>query len=179
MRLQAFRKRGRRGIAPLKLSYALIYNWEKHPTAVEQPAHSCDASISDGDQVQPSGTILIIEPGNQERQYWMKRLKTSFPGCDVLEAEAGGEGIAAYQSQRIDCIVVELLLPDMSIFEVIGEFLSLVRYPGIAVIVLSPQPSLPMRPLVLSDGAQVLLTTSRMSGDELEKAIKNALAALH
>jgi hypothetical protein len=70
-------------------------------------------------------------------------------------------------------------LPDMSIFEVIGEFLSLVSYPGIAVIVLSPQPSLPMRPLVLSDGAQVLLTTSRMSGDELEKAIKNALAALH
>ena len=129
--------------------------------------------------MQSSGTILIIEPGNQERQYWMKRLKTSFPGCDVLEAEAGGEGIAAYQSQRIDCIVVELLLPDMSIFEVIGEFLSLVRYPGIAVIVLSPQPSLPMRPLVLSDGAQVLLTTSRMSGDELEKAIENALAALH
>ena len=43
--------------------------------------------------MQPSGTILIIEPGNQERQYWMKRLKTSFPGCDVLEAEAGGEGI--------------------------------------------------------------------------------------
>ena len=128
--------------------------------------------------MQPSGTILIIEPGNQERQYWMKRLKTSFPGCDVLEAEAGGEGIAASQSQRIDCIVVELLLPDMSIFEVIGEFLSLVRYPGIAVIVLSPQPSLPMRPLVLSDGAQVLLATSRMSGDELEKAIENALAAL-
>jgi hypothetical protein len=79
---------------PLKLSYALIYNWEKYPTVVEQPAHSCDASSSTETKCNPLELILIIEPGNQERQYWMKRLKTSFPGCDVLEAEAGGEGIA-------------------------------------------------------------------------------------
>jgi DNA-binding NarL/FixJ family response regulator len=108
----------------------------------------------------------------------VKRLRTSFPGCDVLEAEAGAAGVAAYQSQQIDCVVAELLLPDMSIFDVIAEFLSLARYPGIAVIVLSPQPSPPMRQLVLSGGAQVLLSTSQISGDELEKTIEKALAAL-
>ena len=128
--------------------------------------------------MQPSGTILIIDPVNQERQYWVERLKTSFPGCEVIEAEAGATGLAAYKSQHIDCVVAELLLPDMSIFEVIAEFLSLARYPGIAVIVLSPQPSPPMRQLVLSGGAKVFLGTSRISGDELEKAIENALDAL-
>src|SRR5215207_2850472 len=123
-----------------------------------------------------SATILVVAPQHQERQECVNWLKISFRDCVVLDAETGAAGLAAYRSQRVDCIVVGGLLPDMALHHLIVELASLARHPGIAIIVLSPQPGPPMAPLVLSDGSRVFIGESRTSHDDLEKTINKALA---
>ena len=123
-------------------------------------------------------TFLVIDPKEQERQYWITRLKTSFPDCLLIEAPTGAAGLATCRSKRIDCVVVEMLLPDMSVFQLLLELVPLVRHPDVAIIVVSRQTSLPMAQLALSNGAQAFLVKSHMSGDDLERAIRKALAAV-
>jgi DNA-binding NarL/FixJ family response regulator len=123
-------------------------------------------------------TILLIDPQDLDRRYFGHRLRTSFPDSTVLESKSGGEGLVVCRSQRIDCVVAEMQLPDMSVFELLVELVPLARHPNIPVIVLSQQNSLPMAQVVLSNGAQGFLVKSRMSGDDLEKAVRKAMAAV-
>jgi len=123
-------------------------------------------------------TILLIDPQDLDRRYLAHRLRTSFPDDAVLESKSGADGLALCRSQRIDCVVVEMQLPDMSVFELLVELVPVARHPNIPVIVLSQQNSLPMAQVVLSNGAQGFLVKSRISGDALEKAVRKAMAAV-
>jgi len=115
-------------------------------------------------------TILLIDPQDLDRRSLAHRLSTSFPDGVVLESKTGAEGLAICRSQGIDCVVVDMQLPDMSVFELLVDLVPLSRHPKMPVIVLSQHHSLPMAQLVLSNGAQGFLVKSRMSGDALEKS---------
>jgi len=121
-------------------------------------------------------TILVIEPRQQERLDCVSRLKTSFPDSVILEAQSGLTGLVRYRSQRIDCIVLQLQLPDLP--QVIADLVSDARRPGISVIVPSPQPGLFISQLLLSDGSQAFFARVNFAGDDFERAINKALDSL-
>jgi CheY-like chemotaxis protein len=85
----------------------------------------------------PATTVLLIDGHKQDREYWAQRLNISSPDYVVLEADTGASGLAICKSQRVDCVVVELDLPDMSGFKVLLDLVPRFRYPEIAVIILS------------------------------------------
>jgi DNA-binding NarL/FixJ family response regulator len=130
------------------------------------------------DILYPSTTVLFIDANKEDRQSWVQRLHISSPEYVVLEADNGAAGLAICQSQRIDCVVSELSLPDMSGFEILIKLIPLAHRPGIAVIVLTGltlgSPSLAA--LSRINGAQAYMIKSRTSGDELDLAIHKALA---
>ena len=68
-----------------------------------------------------STTVLLIDAFKEDRQYWAGRLHISSPDCVVLEADNGAAGLAVCKSQRVDCVVLELNLPDMPGFELLGK----------------------------------------------------------
>ena len=68
----------------------------------------------------------------------------SSPDYVVLEAETGKAGLSLCRSQRVDCVLVELTLPDMSGFEVLIHLVPRARQPEIAVIVLTRVALYPM-----------------------------------
>ena len=126
--------------------------------------------------VQSVITVLLIDAGKEDREYWAQRLLISSPEYVVLEAETGAAGQVICRSQRVDCVVLELTLPDMSGFQALKQLVPRAYEPAPAVIFLSRTTLQPMAELALRNGAQAYLIKSHISGDDLDRAIRNALS---
>ena len=129
--------------------------------------------------VQSAITVLLIDAHKDDRQYWAQRLLISSPDYVVLEAETGAAALAICRSQRVDCVVLELTLPDMSGFQALTQLVPRAYYPAPAVIFLSRTTLQPMAELAMKNGAQAYLIKSHICGDDLDRAIRNALAPVH
>ena len=121
-------------------------------------------------------TVLLIDSFKEDRQYWAERLHISSPNFVVLEADTGAAGLAICRSQRIDCVILELNLPDMPGFETLVKLVPRALQPEIAVIMLSRIRLLPLAELAKKNGAQAFLVKSYASGDQLSMAIHKAIA---
>jgi len=128
--------------------------------------------------MQTSSTILIIDNHDDDRQYWAQRLRSSLPDYVVLEASTGKAGLVICRSQRVECVISELTLPDISGFEVLLQLVPKPRHPEIAFIFLTRLTLSPMRHLALNNGAQAYLVKSQSSCDELDRTIHKALASV-
>src|SRR4030095_15605501 len=126
--------------------------------------------------IQSAITVLLIDAHKEDREYWAQRLLISSPDYVVLEAETGAAGLAICRSQRVDCVVLELTLRDMSGFQALTRLLPRAYYPEPAVIFLSRTTLQPMAELAMKNGAQAYLIKSHISGDDLDRAIRKALA---
>ena len=82
-------------------------------------------------------TVLLIDPNKDDRQHWTERLKSSSPHYKVVEAEDAETGLALCQSERVDCVVMELHLPDMSGFQVLMRLNPIIRGLQTPVVALS------------------------------------------
>jgi len=122
-------------------------------------------------------TVVLIDPNNEERQYYSERLKIPSKGYYILEANNAERGLAICSTERIDCVVTELHLPDMSGFQVLIRLNPIVHRPlHTPVIALSHF----MLPSIIEAakklGAQSYLIKSQASGDDLDRAIQKAIA---
>jgi len=124
----------------------------------------------------PSTTVLLIDHHDDDRQYWVRRLRICSADYVVLEASTGKAGLAICRSQQVECVISELTLPDMSGFEVLVKLVPRARHPEIGFIFLTRLTLSPMKDLALNNGAQAYLVKSHSSGDELNITIQKALA---
>lgn len=121
-------------------------------------------------------TVLLIDPNNDDRQHWTERLKSSSLHYKVFEAKDAETGLALCQSERVDCVVIELHLPDMSGFQVLMRLSPIIRGLQTPVVALSHfiLPSIAEASKKL--GAQSYLIKSQASGDDLDQAIQKSIA---
>ena len=129
--------------------------------------------------IRPSSstpTILPIDPNKTDREYWAHRLAKASPEYVVLEADTGEAGLAICRWQRVDCVLVELTLGDMSGFKVLVHLIPRVRHPKIAVIMLTRVALSTMREVALKNGAHAYLVKRQTSGDVLNHVIHEAIA---
>jgi CheY-like chemotaxis protein len=122
--------------------------------------------------------VLLVDPNKEDREYWVDRLTISSPAFSVLEADNGAVALAICQSQRIDCVVVELTLPDMSGFQLLTRLIPRAFHPQLPVILLSRLNLPPMRRLAINNGAQTYLHKSAVAGHVLGWEIQKAIAAV-
>ena len=127
---------------------------------------------------RPTSTVLFVDGNKVNRQHWRQRLYISSPDYLILEADSGAAGLHICQSQRVDCVVTEHNLPDMSGFELLVKLVPRPTRPSIAVIMLSHVTLSSMATLALHSGAQGFLIKSRISGDDLDRAIQKAIAVV-
>ena len=126
--------------------------------------------------VHSETTVLLIDAHKEDREYWAQRLRISSPEYVVLEVGTAAAGLVICRSHRVDCVVLELTLPDMSGFQVLKQLVPRAYDPAPAVIFLSRTTLQPMAELALRNGAQAYLIKSHISGDDLDRAIRKALA---
>lgn len=124
-------------------------------------------------------TVLLIDPNREDRQYWRERLKISSTDYAVLEAENAEIGLKLCKSARIDCVVTELHLPDMSGFQVLIRLNPIVhKCLHTPVIALSHFVLPSIIEAAKKLGAQSYLIKSQASGEDLDSAIQRAIAKL-
>ena len=122
--------------------------------------------------------VLLIDPNKEDREYWTEHLTISSPAFSVLEADTGAAGLAICQSQQIDCVVLELTLPDMSGFQVLSRLVPRAFHPELPVILFSSRKLPVIRRIAMTNGAQAYLLKDTLSGHELGMAIERAIAGL-
>ena len=83
-------------------------------------------------------SVLFIDGNDADRASFVEGLKNCPSDYQILEATDGKSGLDLYRcSERIDCVVLELDLPDRSGFEVLLDLVPLARRPNVAVIILT------------------------------------------
>lgn len=121
-------------------------------------------------------TVLLVDPNKDDRQYWAHRLALASSKYVVLEADNGAAGLAICRWQRVDCVLVELSLTDMSGFQLLVQLVPRARHPDIAVIMLTRVALSTMRELALKNGAQAYLVKRQTSADILNHVIRDAIS---
>jgi hypothetical protein len=57
-------------------------------------------------------SALFIDGKDTDRAFYAEELRSTSPDYHIVEATDGQSGFDLYLSQRIDCVVTELALPD-------------------------------------------------------------------
>ena len=123
-------------------------------------------------------SILIIDGHHKDRQHYADHLKTCSPDYIVYEAPSAKVGLEFFRSHSIDCVVLELSLPDASGFEVLVKLIPLARKPEVAVVVLTRLNYMSLLQVAREKGAQSILLKSFTSGDSLDTAILRAISTV-
>jgi DNA-binding NarL/FixJ family response regulator len=121
-------------------------------------------------------TILLIDDDPHYREYYAQRLHASISNYDVVETATGRSGLDICARQPIDCVVLEIDLPDISGFEVLAKLVPRAYHPEIAVIVLTRLPNPFLLDLAIKNGAQAALHKTLGSGDLLAPSILKAIS---
>jgi DNA-binding NarL/FixJ family response regulator len=120
--------------------------------------------------------LLIIDVNKADRSFYADGLKRCAPDYLILEAPDGQTGRQVYGCVRVDCVVLELALPDQSGFKVLLDLVPLASRPNVAVIVLTLIEHPGLHELVKQCGAHACLEKVHTSPEDLNKAIQHALA---
>ena len=116
--------------------------------------------------------ILIIDDSEFSRQRTVEILKGN--GFDVLEAAGGREGLQKAQGNKPDCIILDLLMPEMNGYQVLNE----IKEKGITIpiVVLSADIQDTTQQECFKLGA-VDFVTKPPKEEELLKAVQEALGS--
>ena len=127
----------------------------------------------------PTTSVLFIDGNAFDRAYFAEGLKSCSSDYLILEAPDGESGLELYRrSQRIDCVVLELDLPDRSGFEVLVNLVPVASRPNVALIVLTRLTQRGAWELAKQNGAMACFVKRHMGSDALHRAIQNAVAVV-
>jgi CheY-like chemotaxis protein len=71
--------------------------------------------VSSPETLKPP-TVLLIDDNCDDRRYWAASLKSPPFHFLVLEAACGESGFKLFQSQQVDCVVLDLEMPESGLF---------------------------------------------------------------
>ena len=124
----------------------------------------------------PPISVLLIDSSKKQRTFWADQLRRCSPDYEILEASDAHSGLDLYRSRPVDCVVLELSLPDQGGFKALVELVPLPSRPQIAVIVLTLMTHPGVWRLAKESGAYTCLAKEFTTGEDLDKTIQRALA---
>jgi DNA-binding NarL/FixJ family response regulator len=83
-----------------------------------------------------------------------------------------------FQQQTIDCVILDLSLPDMSGFEVLADLVPVAAQPRVPVIILTAIDNGPLLQAAETKGAFLALQKDLTSADELVTHVRRAMTAI-
>ncbi|BCA55971.1 hypothetical protein W02_31110 [Nitrospira sp. KM1] len=120
----------------------------------------------------------MIDGHHEDRSYFVERLGLSLPDYRILQAAAGEHARQTLQTESIDCVVLELELPDMSGFQILLECVPVSSEPSLPIIVLTRVPNRDIWDLARKHGAYACLWKWHTTGDLLTMTILRGIAQI-
>jgi CheY-like chemotaxis protein len=124
----------------------------------------------------PTTSVLFIDANDADRTFFVEGLKRCSPDYLIREATDGESGLDLYRSQRVDCVVLALELPDCSGFRVLVELVPIANRPSIAVLMLTNNTQRGLHQIAMQNGAYACFVKPFTSCEDLDRAIQRALA---
>ena len=121
-------------------------------------------------------SVLFIDGSKNHRAYWADQLKRCSLHYEILEASDGQAGLDICRSRQIDCVVLELSLPDQSGFKTLVNLVPIASRTYVAVVVLTQITQRGVWEIARQNGAYTCLAKKFTSGEDLDKAIQRAVA---
>lgn len=121
-------------------------------------------------------SVLLVDGNNADRTYYAAQLKGCSPDYEIVEATDGRSGLALYRSRWIDCVVLEIDLPDSLGCQVLVELVPRVNRPKVGVIVLTHLAHPGVFEMVRQNGAYACFVKKFTSGEDLDRAIQRSVA---
>jgi CheY-like chemotaxis protein len=122
----------------------------------------------------PSTSVLFIDESQNQRTYWGNQLKQCSSDYEILEASDGPLALDLCRSRRIDCIVIELSLPDESGFEVLMTLVALAPHVPVVALTFLTHPGI--WELAKQNGVHTCLAKKFTTGEDLDEAVQRAVA---
>jgi CheY-like chemotaxis protein len=119
--------------------------------------------------------ILLIDDNSEDRTYWSASLRKPPFGFIVSEAACGESGLKLCKSQHIDCVVLDLEMPESGLF----TLLRLVPDPTqrhVPVVILTKLVQPALIKLMKNLGAYDCLVKEYCSVENLADTIRQAIA---
>ena len=122
----------------------------------------------------PVITLLVIDDDEVDRKTVARSLKTLGTSYEMLEARDGHRGVELARSNRVDCILLDYNLPDMSGLDVLAE---LRDHLGVSapVVMLTGSGNESVAVEAMKGGAHDYVTKAQLGPDALSRAIVNAI----
>jgi signal transduction histidine kinase/DNA-binding NarL/FixJ family response regulator len=131
--------------------------WKSRITAVETP-----------------WTLLIIDDALADRAVYRRYLSQDpHQAYNVVEASYGQEGLDTCRCLKIDAILLDFQLPDLSGLQVLEVLQT--HYPHIAVVMLTAHGDEQVAVCAMKAGAQDYLVKDRLRQDTLQRTIRNVV----
>ena len=125
----------------------------------------------------PLITVLLIDDEEAHRKYWSDALRNSPFHYSVLEAETGEAGFHLCQHQHVDCVVLDLDMPESGLFTLVRLVPDWER-PQIAVVVLTKLMQAPLLEVVKKYGAYACVIKQLSSTEDLANIIQQAVTSI-
>lgn len=121
-------------------------------------------------------TLLIVDDSPEDQELYRRYLR-----CDpdysytILEASLGQQGLALWQQQRPDLVLLDYRLPDLDGLEFLAQLSSPTPQPCLPVIVMTGEGSEAIAVQAMKAGAQDYLIKGQMTPEGLHLAIRGAI----
>lgn len=122
-----------------------------------------------------SMSILFIDGSTNQRTYWVDQLKRCSADYEIIEAADGQSGLHFYRSRRVDCVVMDLSLPDQSGFDLLSALVPIPRKPPVAILVLTLMGHRTLWEIAKSYGVYACFHKKHTRGEDLDRAIRDAV----
>ena len=121
-------------------------------------------------------TVLIIEDSDADRLKYREFIgqPTAF-NMRFLEEESGNAGLKRYADESIDCILLDLHLPDMNGVEFLGFLKKQHGENTCPIIMLTRQGSKEDAVMALKSGAHDYLSKNGLTPEALNRSVENAI----
>lgn len=122
-------------------------------------------------------TVLIVDDNPGDRALYRHLLEESDPGTDYtfFEAATGQEALQIVDSEPVNCMLLDYLLPDMVGLDLLNQALRRMPAFSVPVVMLTGFGDETTAVSALQSGAQGYIPKRDLTGESLAKAINHAL----
>ena len=137
-----------------------------------------DSSAAACGCVFTKNTVLFVDDDPEDLDRWSQILTAYSPHYSVIKRTDVRSALHTYQSQTVDCVLLDLDLSPESGFEVLLSLIPDRHRPLVPVIVLTKLPYPIMHEMAVHHGARACLVKQKTSANDLHAAIQSAITSI-